>query len=318
MAENTKIEWCDHTANLWWGCTDVHAGCDHCYARTFAKAKGKGDGWDGVRYATVGIWKELPKWQAAAKAAGVQRRVFCGSMMDIFEKSQPVCDWKGNPIPGIETGHFRDRYLHEVIPATPDLMHLLLTKRPSNILKTVPVEWLEPGGWPRNVMTGTSPVDQPTADTLIPQLLRVPGMHFLSMEPLLGPVDIRQYHGTVNNRRSLDWVIAGGESGHGARPMHPEWVADLRNQCAAAGVPFMFKQWGEWMPEMAMSHTMRMEDDGRWDTVLVRLDGSTHTTGPDDHSPYSASDIRMVRVGKKAAGRQLDGRTHDGFPSTQP
>lgn len=295
MAENTKIEWATHTANLWWGCTEVHDGCDNCYARTFARRVGKADGWDGLRYATRGIWNELPRWDAAAEQAGRVDSVFCGSMMDIFEKSMPLVDWKGNPMPGADTGQLRDRYLREVVSATPNLLHLLLTKRPSNILKMVPPSWLE--HWPPHVMTGTSPVDQPTADTLLPQLMRVPGRHFLSMEPLLGPVAIRPWLTPIGvlspdphgRDQAIDWVICGGESGPAARPMHPQWTRDLRDQCVAANVPFHFKQNGEFA------------------SVSEVAGPGAHHTFPDGAT--------VRRVGKKAAGRLLDGRTWDGFPS---
>lgn len=240
MAENSKIEWTMHTANPWWGCEEVHKGCDHCYARTLARAKGKADAWNGARFATVGVWRELPKWQAAAQAAGRVDRVFCGSMMDIFEKSRPALNWKGEPL-DVSTGDLRDRYLREVVPATPNLLHLLLTKRPSNILKMVPREWLESGRWPVNVMTGTSPVDQPTANTLIPQLLRAPGRHFLSMEPLLGEVDL---HSVQVPLSEVDWVIVGGESGPKARDFDIAWPRSIVSQCKAAGVPVFVKQMG--------------------------------------------------------------------------
>ncbi|MCW5648388.1 MAG: DUF5131 family protein [Ramlibacter sp.] len=333
MAEHTTIEWCHHTANLWWGCTEVHTGCDHCYARTFARAKGKADGWDGTRYATVSIWKDVLKWEAAAKAAGTTARVFVGSMMDIFEKSMPVADWKGTPLPGVETGHLRARYLREIVPATPNLQHLLLTKRPSNILKMVPPEWLAPGGWPANVMTGTSPVNQPTADTLIPQLLRVPGRHFLSMEPILGNIyieDIKDPAGGVCLKplaglrwvgngegrceahalaSRIDWVIAGGESGPKARPMHPDWVRSLRDQCAAAGVPFFFKQWGEYVPwERA---------EGSTDYPWASQRGHSRVQPPPKSVGLGIDGMREViaeLVGKKAAGRLLDGREWNGVP----
>lgn len=265
MAENSSIEWTKHTANLWWGCTEVHAGCDNCYARVFARRVGKADGWDGARYATRAIWKDLVKWDAAARKAGRVDRVFCGSMMDIFEKSLPVADWQGNHQGDAETGQLRERYFREVVPATPNLMHLLLTKRPSNILKMVPAGW--PDDWPANVMTGTSPVDQPTADTLVPQLLRVPGPHFLSVEPMLGPVDLTRYfrqlcdHGSVpgpggvggvmcpacqgaGKCHGVNWVITGGESGHGARDFNIEWPRSIVQQCRAAGVPVHVKQMG--------------------------------------------------------------------------
>jgi protein gp37 len=339
VAENSAIEWTTHTANLWWGCTEVHAGCDNCYARTFARRVGKANGWDGVRYATRGIWNDLLKWDRAARDAGRIDRVFCGSMMDIFEKSLPVADWQGNNLADAETGQLRDRYLREVVPATPNLMHLLLTKRPSNILKMVPKEWLQ--SWPDNVMTGTSPVDQDTADTLISQLVRVPGRHFLSVEPLLGPVNlwlptrtwtnsaggatcdhccngdrcddpthyergrpewrIRCPHcrGTGNGK-PIDWVIAGGESGPKARPMHPDWARALRDQCAAADVPFLFKQWGEHAPT---KRTMAEVASSSRKLVPVPLTGT---------SPFPAA--LVDRVGKKAAGRLLDGVEHNGFP----
>jgi protein gp37 len=262
MGANSSIEWCDHTANLWWGCDEVHAGCDHCYARTFAKAKGKGLAWEGRRFAVGSIWKSLAKWQAAAAGARAVARVFTGSMMDIFEKPLAASDWKGNPL-GLTTGDLRARYLREVVPATPDLLHLLLTKRPANAPKYVPLEWL--AGWPDNVMTGASVCDQAAADVLVRQLVRLPGPLFLSLEPLLGPIDLtrldngggetydalaaavtthRGHSFRTSNTRPIAWVIVGGESGPGARPMDPAWVRSLRDQCTAAGVPFFFKQWG--------------------------------------------------------------------------
>lgn len=330
MAENSKIEWTDHTANLWWGCEPVHSGCDNCYARTIARSKGKAEAWNGARFATVGVWKDLPKWDAAARAAGRVDRVFSSSMMDIFEKSLPALTWQGETMPGVETGHLRDRYLREIVPATPNLLHLLLTKRPSNILKMVPPEWLE--RWPANVMTGTSPVDQPTADTLLPQLLRVPGRHFISVEPMLGPISLTGegfipaddegpnrvgYMVGPDDGRSglhptravalqcsgLHWVICGGESGHGARPINPDWVRSLRDQCAAAGVPFLMKQWGEWAP-IEMHPTM--PGHGRMKEVRQFID--TTRAGHQQAGPS------VIHVGKKPAGRVLDGRTHDDFP----
>lgn len=251
MGANTYIEWCHHTANLWWGCAEVHKGCTNCFARVFARAKGKALAWDGVRFTAVGIWKNLLKWQRDAARAGEAHRVFTGSMMDIFEKSMPASDWQGNPLDGVTTGDLRDRYFREVVPATPDLLHLLLTKRPSNIGGMVPREWLS--DWPANVMTGTSIVDQATADTLVPQLLRVPGRHFLSVEPLLGPVDLGAYVGEqgyesggpagwITTGEGVGWVIVGCESGAKSRPMDEAWVRSLRDQFTSAGVPFFYKQ----------------------------------------------------------------------------
>lgn len=236
MADNSNISWTTHTANLWWGCTEVHAGCDHCYARTYAHAKGKSSAWEGTRYAVAGIWNSLQKWQRAAMKSVTPVRVFCGSMMDIFEKPLPACDWQGNPL-GMTTGAIRSRFFDHALPACFDVEFQLLTKRPGNATKMeyVPGEWLR-GHWPRNVITGTSVVDQPTADTLTPQLLKVPGRRFLSCEPLIGPVDLTPWLADIH------WVIVGGESGHQARPCDIAWIRSTADQCREAGIPCFVKQ----------------------------------------------------------------------------
>ena len=162
MGTETKIGWTDHTANTHWGCQEVHAGCDHCYARTWDKRMG-GAHWGAhaPRRAIKSVWSDLEKWQKAAQAEGVQRRVFCGSMMDIFEVSKPLVDAKGNALPG-ETAHLRARLFDQVVPASPNLLFLFLTKRPQNIAKMIPNTWtLNP---PANVMYGYSAVDQQTAE----------------------------------------------------------------------------------------------------------------------------------------------------------
>lgn len=334
MGEQTEISWCDHTANLYWGCTEVHIGCDRCYARTFARAKGKAAAWDGVRFATKGVWKDLLKWQGAAKDAGEVRRVFCGSMMDIFEKPQPASDWGGTPL-GITTGDLRDRFFGEIVPACPDLLFLLLTKRPGNAPKMVPASWLE--DWPSNVMVGASVVNQETADTLIPQLLRVPGRLFLSMEPLLGPVDLTRLDnggGEIYNALTaevtthwghtfrasdtepLHWIIVGGESGPQARPMHPAWAQSIRDQCVASGVAYHFKQWGEWVADGQAMPWLKDAIGARNAHVARALfpDGS-HLPDLTGRGTNGDGAIVVRKVGKKAAGRSLDGRTWDQFPA---
>lgn len=258
MGENTNIGWTMHTANTWWGCIDVHDGCTNCFARVFAFRVGKGDAWEGIRYAVDSVWGKLGKWQRDAAKAGEVHEVFCGSMMDIFEKSLPVVQWDGTET-SWTTGDLRDRLFNDVVPATPNLLYQFLTKRPGNVTKMVPAGWLQPGGWPANVITGTSVVDQETADTLIPQLLKVPGRRFLSIEPLLGPVDLRQFlpiythegppccietEGWHRTQRScgIHWTIVGGESGAGRRPCDPAWIRSVVDQCRAAGVPVYVKQ----------------------------------------------------------------------------
>ena len=185
-----------------------------------------------------------------------------------------------------------------------------------------------PQAWPlKNVWLGASIENQQTADQRIPHLLRCPAaVRFLSIEPLLGPVDlstwIPEHPGMASmaeieawESRRLHWVIVGGESGPHARPMHPAWVRGVRDQCQAAGVPFFFKQWGEWCP----SDCDNPQHYGRDEIYLDRAGRVARTASPFDGNPCDAGpcDASMVRVGKKAAGRTLDGRTWDEMPEVK-
>lgn len=283
MAEQTTIEWTDHTFNTHWGCSKISPGCDGCYAERLAARFGYGWGDDAPkREFSEKHWNELLRWDRHAREAGVRRRVFTNSMSDLFDKFAPD---------GVRERHF------PFIERTPNLDHLLLTKRIGNVERMVPAHWLD-GGWPANAWLGISVVNQEEADRDIPKLLRVPArVRFLSIEPMLGP--IRLYDdwlygvGWSRCHGPLDWVIAGGESGPHARPTHPDWFRSLRDQCTAAGVSFLFKQWGEWVPMM-----------GHVEGVPVRGEKFTHRDG-----------TIMGYAGKKAAGRHLDGITHDHFPS---
>lgn len=196
MAENSKIEWTHHTANLWWGCTEVHEGCDNCYARVLDNRWGeKGTHWgnDKPRRAIKSVWSDLVKYQNKAAETGEMHRVFVGSMMDIFEKDMPCVDSKGNPAPdNISTNDYRQLLFHYIsIGKYPNLLFLFLTKRPSNINKYIPDIWKT--NPPANVMFGCSVVNQQTANTLIPQLLDVNGKRFLSIEPQLDSVDLEKW-----------------------------------------------------------------------------------------------------------------------------
>lgn len=244
MAKDSKIEWCEHTANLWWGCTEVHAGCDNCYARVLSHRWGH-ELWgkDAPRKIIKNTFLDLDRYQKEAASLGEVHRVFVGSMMDIFEKPMPAINHKMESLAPLQTGFYRDllfRYISE--GQYPNLLFLLLTKRPSNINKYIPESWkTDP---PKNVMFGTSPVDQETADKLIPQLLSVKGKKFLSVEPMLNSVEMDsswlighpQYIGQI------DWVICGGESGSGKRPFNAEWARSLRDQCNRFYTPFFMKQ----------------------------------------------------------------------------
>lgn len=252
MAENSKIEWTHHTVNPWWGCTEVHEGCDNCYARVLSNRLGK-DLWgtDKPRMMTKNWLNDLRKYQNKAAAAGEMHRVFIGSMMDIFEKPMPVVDHKGHEVVDhsneedgvLITSRIRN-YLFSMISEGefPNLLFLFLTKRPSNINKYIPEAWKE--NPPANVMFGTSAVNQETADKLIPQLLEVNGKKFISAEPMLGLITMDPYWliGSFRYKGQIDWVICGGESGHGRRPFGVEWAYDLYEQCKAAKTPFFMKQ----------------------------------------------------------------------------
>lgn len=296
MGADSKIEWTDHTFNPWWGCQKVSPGCEHCYADTLAARFGH-DIW-GPPHATDRRtfgdkhWNDPVKWNRAAEVAKVSARVFCGSMCDVFEDAPQVAAE-------------RDRLL-ALIEVTPWLDWLLLTKRPQNVAGMTH-RW--DSGWPGNVWLGTSVEDQERADERIPALLDVagPAVRFLSCEPLLGPVDLTWWLDRTGAAfPPLDWVIVGGESGPGARPMHPDWVRSLREQCLAGGAAFFFKQWGAWVPIIS-------EHQGDHDGWVDEAGTYTHDTmTPSDHVGLAAP---VQHVGKKAAGRMLDGRTWDEIPT---
>jgi protein gp37 len=208
----------------------------------------------------------------------------------------------------------------------------LLTKRIGNVRNMV-----EPIMWPHlpNVWLGATIVNQEEADRDIPKLLATPArVRFLSMEPLLGPVDLRRLDGgsvtgrnahgvTIDslrvgifNRPRIDWIIVGGESGPKARPMHPDWARSLRDQCAAADVPFLFKQHGEWLATGLDRDTTNGYHKPRSYGGWVRIDGSGWHRGL-ELTDFTKRDAHVMHIGKKVAGRMLDGRTHDGFPEVR-
>lgn len=322
MSTNTAIEWCDHTFNPWEGCQKTGPGCDHCYAELRNARFGGGTapnfGPGAPRRRTSAANWNLPKrWNAQADAFlaqhGRRQRVFCASLADVFDNAVDP-QWRAD--------------LFKLIVDTPNLDWLLLTKRIGNVARMIPFGWQD-FRMPPNIWIGATIVNQAEADRDIPKLLAVPArVRFLSMEPLLGPVTLREVHSDMceidaltgdhgvlrplrgRSEAKVHWVIVGGESGPGARPMHPDWARSLRDQCKAAGVPFLFKQWGEWVDA----------DNGPDDDTLyagkpecwAHFEGGHHdgAMGVDFFNTYP-----MYRVGKKAAGRQLDGRTWDGFPS---
>lgn len=278
MAKNSKIEWTHHTFNPWWGCVRVSPACKHCYAETFAHRLGL-EVWgkhSARRTLSDAYWRQPLGWNREAAGARVRPRVFCASMADVFEERDDL-----DPL--------RER-LWALIAATPNLDWLLLTKRPEHVGRMVP--WAR--AWPHNVWLGTTGENQLWASRRLPQLVEYPArVRFVSCEPLLGPVDLTQWFNRSGEQRGVDWVIAGGESGHHARPTNPTWLRALRDQCRYHGVAFHFKQWGNWCPvrpEAVNGHRSR---------VLHLADGEP---------------IHLVNIGKKSAGRKLDGRRWDQLP----
>lgn len=226
MAEKTEISWCDSTFNPWIGCTKVGPGCDNCYAEALMDKRWKrvqwGSGQRRVRTSAAN-WKQPLLWEhkheAFMLAHGRRRRVFCASLADVFDNEAPP-QWRGE--------------LWALVKATPNLDWLILTKRVGNVHGMAPAD-----GLPPNVWLGATMVNQSEYDRDLRKLLAVDSsVRFLSAEPMVGPISGGlDLHG-------LDWVIVGGESGHGARPIRREWVDNLRHECEAAGVAFFFKQWG--------------------------------------------------------------------------
>jgi protein gp37 len=228
MAQNSKIEWTDHTFNPWVGCTNVSPGCDHCYAESWSKRSGLVKWGNSPRRRTSeAYWRAPLKWQAAAAAFQAQhsrrQRVFCASLADVFDNQ-------------VDPGWRLD--LFGVIASAPAIDWLLLTKRPQNIEKMLPKDWPEQGRL--NVWLGTTAEDQIRFNQRWPVLSRIPAaVRFISYEPAIGAVRLDPSH-----RVQPDWLIAGGESGHSARPMDANWARDIIKDCRDFGVAPFFKQWG--------------------------------------------------------------------------
>ena len=323
----TSIEWCSttgpngetypgYTFSPWWGCMKVSPACKHCYAETFAERFSPGL-WGPAattqrKTASAGYWKQPLYWNLKASRLETRLKVFCASMADVFEQHKQL------PV-------LRER-LWNLITITPNLDWLLLTKRPENVLEMIPETWR--GALPANVWVGTSVESQGYANERIPHLLKMPArVLFLSCEPLQGHVDltrlIREERGIAYVDDCLtgfkahgqggwygpkiNWVIAGGESGRDASPSHPQWFRSLRDQCKTAGVPFFFKQWGEYLV-----YTPDKENKENRTAQLTLSKPENYFDGriwfenePEAHA---------VRMGKHGAGNLLDGKKYLEMP----
>lgn len=319
----TKIEWATHTSNWLAGCTKVSPACTHCYAESMTRRLASGLGrkmpqyQDGVVDLDTGRWTGRVAYNRLALQrafdgminARKPRRVFCNSMSDTFHDDVPpesLTDLAAR-IEEIAAG-----LADGTCVPWPHVV-MLLTKRPQNLLRWQREHF--PDGLPDWVWVGCTVEDQRRAEERADVLHQVRGaVRFLSCEPLVGPLDLRRWLPEVGELGvptgfggSIGWVIAGGESGPKARPSHPDWFRSLRDQCVAAGVPFHFKQWGEWSGEPGAIWRRA----GGESVIGLTVAGEETDVGGSHLHPYT----RMVRLGKKAAGRELDGRTWDEVPA---
>jgi len=324
----SKIEWTDSTWSPVRGCALVSAGCTNCYAmRQAHRFSGKGQPYEKLTKMT----SHGPVWTGAARTVPERldqplrwrkpRRIFVNSMSDLFHED--VADDFIDDVFAVMA--LTPRHTFQVLTKRPERMRSYLTSAHGNgtprrdgivkgrawsMLGQLPKyhhEDLIRRPWPlSNVWLGISAEDQATADERIPLLLQTPAaVRFVSLEPLLGEISFvglfanpNDWRDGTNALEEIDWLICGGESGPHARPSHPEWFRSLRDQCQAAGVPFFFKQWGQWAqwePKFPAANVKHIDLDGN-------LHDSPRLTEP------------IVRVGKKAAGRILDGRTWDEYP----
>lgn len=282
----TGIEWTDETWNPLTGCTKVSPGCDHCYAKRIHERFHGAGSFDTVAL-RPGKLDEPLNWVKP-------RRVFVNSMSDLFHRDVPddyIADvfavmavTSQHTFQVLTKRHARMRALLSDPDFRAQVAFTVLTHSVVHGRSIDHLEQAQPDWWPlRNVWLGVSVENQKWADIRIPVLIDTPAeVRFISAEPLLGGVDLctcypcgvspanyegPQEHCLIHGRRTLDWVIAGGESGPGARPMNVEWARALRDQCTAAGVPFHFKQHGEFYDgeRLGKKESGRILDGRTWD-----------------------------------------------------
>lgn len=334
MADGTKIEWTDATWNPITGCSVVSPGCTNCYAMKLAGTRLKhhptragltsdskaGPVWNGQVRFNEGMLLDPLRWKRP-------RMIFVCAHGDLFAEGVPE-QWIDQVFAVMAQAQ---QHTFQVLTKRPERMRFYLIERfgPYRVQEEA-VRLLRGNAEPRprwplpNVWLGVSVEDQKRADERIPILLETPAaIRWISAEPLLGMLDVRRHIEMAHldselglSNPGIDWIVVGGESGPGARPMHPDWARSLRDQSAAADVPFLFKQWGEYLPAID-----RDRDDPDWrrdyshtyaddqpDMAWLNIDGGCGFHGARFHV--------MQRVGKRVAGRLLDGVEHNAFPTT--
>lgn len=345
MADKSKIEWTDATWNPIRGCSRVSEGCRNCYAeRTAARFSGPGQPYEGLAIMQEpGHFQSAPRWTGDVRFIPElldqplrwkrPRKIFVNSMSDLFHEKVPI-EWiaKIFNVMASATADCGKKHKHveECWCGSPHT-YQILTKRPKRmleIMRQLPEYFSEnfsgdspcnlafegKHGWPLpNVWLGVSVEDQKTADERIPLLLQTPAaVRWVSYEPALGPVDFRTGRGYITavhiRGPRVNWLVAGGESGPGARPVHPQWIRAARDQCQVAGVPFFFKQWGEWLNSSQLRPAFT-------DAELDRISFKTVRREPEDNKPNAGLADLYFRVGKKRAGHLLDGVEWQEFPA---
>lgn len=321
MPTATKIEWADLTINPTRGCSHCSPGCDNCYAERFAARLACNP---QTAHAYAGLVDENGKWTGKVserddsvfdRLPKTPKRIFIGSMTDLFFSGvndtprQAVTLVDGGEVEfAPDTMHVRIAMLLLQIAKRRQHTFMMLTKRPQNMETVMKLMLRRPLP---NLWLGVTICNQAEADAKIPLLINAPAAcRFVSVEPMLGPVDLGEWlfppertgtaygglHEEIAGPPLIDWVIVGGETGPGARPMHPDWVRSLRDQCQGAGVPFFFKSWGEWFPCLPSS------------------------CGPSGYAePVHIWDAKIWshRTGKKRAGRLLDEREWNEIPEAR-
>jgi len=313
----TRIEWATEVYNPVTGCTPVSAGCEHCYARRMAtRLRGRfGYPQDDPFKVTlhpdrVDEYLDLPKnhpygWKKP-------RMVFCCSMGDFFHPQVPL--------------EFQARVLNVMVKC-PQHIFIILTKREEQL-----ASFNRACGWSKkaypNIWLGISAEDQPNLDRRIIELLKVDAAkRIVSIEPMLGAVNLHSQQDWLptlipstktklfsyrnNFILTIDWVICGGETGPGARPMHPDWPRQVKDQCVEAGVPFFFKSWGEWAIEHPENYCRLSKRRFSHDSVGLLPDGSEYDPRQPDQFQVTTS---LFRIGKEKAGRLLDGKVWEQVP----
>ncbi len=278
MAARTDISWADSTWNAWIGCTEVSPACDFCYARRLAERYGWAKWGDHPRHRTAAsTWAAPFAWNRKAEKTGTRPFVFTNSLADMFD-NQVDPEWRADAF--------------KLMRETPNLVWLLLTKRPRNIVRMVK----EVGFMPPNIAFGATCEDRERAERNLPALMGAAGLCplflFMSAEPLLE--DLGDLSPWLSGNPALGWVITGGESGPHARPTPHGAFRSIRDQCARFGTPFHHKQNGEWIAY----------DQVRWLAEATQ-----------DEIKFIGLDIR---VGAKRSGRLLDGVLHDARPALPP